>query len=124
MYNLGDLKQTALIAVAAITATANSSAVTLPSEPLGEIVALFDVAAGTGTIPTYNAQLQSSPDGSTWTNVGAASPQVTGTAQQFKIRVDAKSLTGLQLRVAETIGGTTPSFTRSVQLISRLQVFP
>lgn len=125
MYNLGDLKQTILAASAAVTATGNTSGVTLSSEPLGTLLVVFDVVNTAGTTPTYSAQVQSSPDGTTWTNVGPALAGTTTNTGTGKVSIDAKSLTGLQLRIAETIGGSaSPSYTRSAQLITRQQVFP
>src|SRR5579859_4679638 len=118
MNNIGDLKQTILAASAAVTATGNTSGVTLPSEPLGTLLVLLDVVNTAGTNPTYSAQVQSSPDGSTWTNVGSALSGTGTNTATGKISIDAKSLTGLQLRIAETIGGTaSPSYTRSAQLV-------
>ena len=123
MYNVADLRQVGLVPVSQVTSTGGTTAVQLTGEPEGTLMFAFDVAAGSGTTPSYTPAVQSSPDGSTWTTL-ATGTAVTSVAGQQKLSVDSKSLTGLYLRVLETLAGTTPGFYRSVQLIYRDRIFP
>jgi len=102
---------------AARTASANTTGVDISAyEGLCLIVA--DSAAGTGTSPTLDAKLQEcDTSGGTYTDVpNAAFTQVTGTASQQKLVLDIGPRKKF-LRVAYTVGGTTPSFACNVDLI-------
>lgn len=67
--------------------------------------------AGTvsGTSPTLDVKVQDSADGSSWADTGVAFTQVTatGSRQQRELRVRAGRP---YVRVATTVGGTSPSF--------------
>jgi hypothetical protein len=105
-----------LAATAARTATGQGSAVDVRDFE-GPFVAVLDSAAGTGTTPTCDVKLQDSDDGSTgWADVtGAAFTQVVAAASRQKLLVTAG--TKRYIRAAWTIGGTTPSFTFSVNAL-------
>ena len=111
-----------LLPAATATATANGASVDV--RDLSGIAAIvLDSAAGTGTMPTLAITIQDSPDGTTsWAAIpGAAFTQVAGTASQQKIPVNVNACRGF-LRAVETLGGTTPSFVRSVTLLSRAEL--
>ena len=67
--------------------------------------------AGTvsGTSPTLDAKLQDSADGSTWADTGVSFTQVTasGSRQQRELKTKQGRP---YVRVAATVGGTSPSF--------------
>src|SRR5919202_608111 len=62
-----------------------------------------------GTSPTLDMKLQDSADGSTWADTGVAFTQVTatGSRQQREFRTKQGRP---NVRVAATVGGTSPSF--------------
>ena len=109
----------ALHPTAARTATGQGSAVDI-RDVEGDLAVTLDSAAGTGTTPTLDVKLQDSDDGSTgWADVsGATFTQVAGVAAQQKITVDTNAMKRY-VRAAYTIGGTTPSFTFSVNGLGR-----
>lgn len=97
---------------AARTTSGNGSAVTGWSRSAGSAVVKLDVTAVAGASPTLTVTLQDSPDGSSWT-----------TRDTFAVKTttgnETRSLPGglaPNIRAAWTIGGTTPSFTFSVQV--------
>lgn len=109
-----------LFGTAARTTTANGTGVDLANCRGGAAVVL-DSAAGTGTTPTLDVKLQSSPDNSTWTDAGLAFTQVTNSgASQQVVAIDVTKLQRY-VRAVATIGGTTPSFTFSVNLLTDKQ---
>ena len=92
-----------------LTATTTSNSIELGDRGTARITLAVTAAAGTN--PTLDVQLQTSPDGSTWTNLGSAFTQATGVTSQRKI------FTGLDrfIQAVATIGGTGgPSFTFSL----------
>ncbi len=107
-----------LRATAAITATGQGSAVDVRTRR-GLGVIILDSAAGTGTSPTLDAVIQDSADGSTgWATVaGATFTQVAGAASLQTLVFDFDACRGF-IRVSETVGGTTPSFTRSINAVA------
>jgi hypothetical protein len=109
----------ALLPAAAATVTANGASVDV-RDLSGVAAIVLDSAAGTGTTPTLAIAIQDSPDGTTgWAAIpGATFTQVAGTASLQKIGVNVNACRGF-LRAVETVGGTTPSFVRSVTLLSR-----
>lgn len=123
MYDEGSLAVFQLSGTAAVAATANGAGVDITSL-IGTALVLLDAAAGTGTTPTDTIKLQDSPDNVTFTDVpNAVFTQLTTVASSQKISVNVD---GMQryVRVVDTVGGTTPSFTRSVNMIGRKQVLP
>ena len=103
-----DTDPVTLFASAARTASANGSAVELGDCAVARLD--LKVTAASGTTPTLNVKVQTSPDGTTWTDVGTAFAQATGATTEHKI------VSGLDrfVRGVATIGGTTPSFTFSL----------
>lgn len=107
-----------LLPTAARTATANGTGVDVTDyEGMAEVV--LDSAAGAGTSPTQDIKLQDSADNSTYADIaGATFTQVVNAASQQKISVDLSSARKY-VRAVSTIGGTSPSFTSSVNLLAR-----
>lgn len=103
-----------LIASAARTATFNSDQFHTGGAITG-IVIQINCTARSGTSPTLDIQLQDTVDGSNWNLVGTAFTQITATGIQVK-RINLRDTpVSDTLRLACTIGGTTPSFTFSAQ---------
>jgi len=113
------LDKIALIAghpTAARTATGQTSGIDLKDYD-GDVVFLLDSAAGTGTSPTLDVTIEDSADDSSFAAItDAAFTQVTGTASARKLVVN-KDSARRYVRVKYTIGGTTPSFTFSVNAV-------
>jgi len=113
------LDKIALIAghpTAARSATGQTSGIDLKDYD-GDVVFLLDSAAGTGTSPTLDVTIEDSADDSSFAAItDAAFTQVTGTASAQKLVVN-KDSARRYVRVKYTIGGTTPSFTFSVNAI-------
>ena len=113
------LDKLALIAghpTAARTATGQTSGIDLRTYD-GDLVFLLDSAAGSGTSPTLNVTIEDSADNSSFAAIsGAAFTQVTGTASAQKLVVN-KDSARRYVRVKYTIGGTSPSFTFSVNAV-------
>jgi len=123
-YDIGSLSLLNLAATAAITATGNGTGVDL-KDYVGTAAIILDSTVGTGTTPTSNTKIQDSDDNSTFADVsGAAFAQVTNAgASQQRIALNVDSVRRY-IRVVDTLTGTSPSFTRSVNLLGRKQVFP
>ena len=101
---------------AARTATGQTSGIDLKDYD-GDVVFLLDSAAGTGTSPTLDVTIEDSADNSSFAAItDAAFTQVTGTASAQKLVVN-KDSARRYVRVKYTIGGTTPSFTFSVNAV-------
>ena len=109
------------IHAAAQTASFNSNSVDLSK--FERCLAILDIGAVTGTSPTFDAKWQESPDNSTFTDVAGfnnLSITTITTANQTKtmeIRPSQLSAGKRYVRVAVTIGGTSPSFTCAVILL-------
>lgn len=98
---------------AARTATGQTSGIDLQQYD-GDVVFVLDSAAGTGTSPTMDVTIEDSADNSSFAAItGAAFTQVAGTASAQKL-VISKDEARRYVRVKYTIGGTSPSFTFSV----------
>jgi hypothetical protein len=111
--NLPLMTSVADIASAAITTTATLAAVT-PGFGIAYQVNI-PVTAVTGTNPTMDVRIEESDDaGTNWFTVYDF-PRITGTGIY---RSPFLPTTGNRIRYVQTIGGTTPSFTRAV---NRLQ---
>jgi hypothetical protein len=106
-----------LHATAARTATGSATGVDVQAYD-GDLVLVLDSAAGTGTTPTLAVTVEHSDAlGSGYTAItGAAFTQVTTTASQQKL-VISKDEAKRYVRVTYTIGGSTPSFTFSVNAV-------
>jgi hypothetical protein len=106
-----------LHATAARTATGSATGVDVQAYD-GDLVLVLDSAAGTGTTPTLAVTVEHSDAlGSGYTAItGAAFTTVTTTASQQKL-VISKDEAKRYVRVTYTIGGSTPSFTFSVNAV-------
>ena len=115
--NLDKLTVTAGVATAAVTSTATSSAIDL-LEFDGDILLVLDSAAGTGSSPTLDIKIQDSDASSgTYGDLsGATFTQVTGSASMQTL-VISKDSAERYIKIVQTITGSTPSFTFSVNLI-------
>lgn len=105
------------------TATFTSSTANLPAGVKGDAAVLVNMDGDTaGTGSSASLQVQSSPDGSTWTNVGAAvAAASTGTAFRGLIPFDSGDVTGKEIRVVATVAagsGSTPSYKTSLALLA------
>lgn len=121
--NLGQaLNLLALHPTAARTATANGTGIDI-RDYVGELAVVLDSAAGTGTSPTMDVKLQDSDAvGGTYTDIaGATFTQVVGAAAAQKIALKVDNINRF-IRAVATIGGTTPSFTFSVNALGVKQV--
>lgn len=107
-----------------ITTTANGAGAYYGANRTFVFQQLVNAAAGTS--PTLVVKFQDSADGSTYTDMGLAFPQVT-TAQGAATGSVATAFPTLAvrtadgrpyLRVVKTAGGTTPSFTHAVLLVA------
>ena len=95
------------------TATGNGSGVDLKGYE-GDVLFVLDSAAGGGSSPTLDVTIEDSDDNSTFASLsGAAFMQVTGTASTQKITISADECKRY-VRVKYTIGGSSPTFTFSV----------
>lgn len=126
-----------LLTATAVTATGTGGAVVLQDFQGEQIVAKLNVSAASGTTPTLDVVMQESLDGGTnWVDVArfaqitaattnahyanlVGSTAVAGAVGDGTI---AASTTGVALvsdtlRVKYTIGGTTPSFTFTLDLL-------
>jgi hypothetical protein len=114
---LDKLQLNALHPTAARTATGNATGLDVQTMD-GDLFVVLDSAAGTGTTPTLDIKLQSADTlGGTYSDItGATFTQVTGTASQQAITI-SKDEARRFIRVVYTIGGSTPSFTFSVNAI-------
>ncbi len=113
-YVLTDGAQAQLLAPTTETASGNTAAVAIQPAK-GDALAILNVGTPTGTSPTLSAQLESSPDGTTWTAVGA--PLAPAAAGIYSVAFRPNDATGTQFRWALTLGGTSPSFPLSSELI-------
>lgn len=112
------LTQTSVSGIAARTATVTATGVDISSYKGGVIVQQL-VGVVSGTSPTLDGKLQSSPDNSTWTDIsGATFTQVTATDSFQKIGVQVQAA-AKYLRYVGTIAGTSPSFTMGVVLLGQ-----
>lgn len=107
------LQPVTLIASAARTTTGSGSAVTL--DPLlgdTRMRCVLDVTAASGTTPTLNPTIRSTINGVQFV-VGTFAQKTAVGQETILVEVPGRSLD-----VAYTIGGTTPSFTFSVQCVA------
>lgn len=76
-------------------------------------VAYLNITAASGTSPTLDVKLEDSADGVTFYTVATFAQKVAAGAE----RIVLNGPIGRHLRVAYTVGGTTPSFTFDVKAI-------
>jgi len=112
------LTLTSVSGIAARTSTVTATGVDVSAYKGGLIVEQL-VGVVSGTTPTLDGKLQSSPDNSTWTDIsGATFTQVTATDSFQKIGIDVRQ-GAKYIRYVGTIAGTTPSFTMGVALLGQ-----
>ena len=115
--NLDKLTVVAGKATGAVTSTATSSHIDL-LEYDGDVLLVLDCAAGTGTSPTLDIKLtECATTGGTYTDLsGATFTQVTDSASMQTLVIN-KDSAERYIKIVQTITGSSPSFTFSVNLI-------
>ena len=115
--NLDKLTVVAGKATGAVTSTATSSAIDL-LEYDGDVLLVLDCAAGTGTSPTLDVKITNSDASSgTYTDLsGAAFTQVVDAASMQTLVIN-KDSAERYIKIGQTITGSSPSFTFSINLI-------
>ena len=115
--NLDKLTITAGVATAAVTSTATSSAIDL-LEYDGDVLLILDSAAGGGSSPTIDIKLtESDASSGTYTDLsGATFTQVTGSASMQTLVIN-KDTSKRYIKIVQTIGGSSPTFTFSINLV-------
>ena len=115
--NLDKLTVVAGKATGAVTSTATSSAIDL-LEYDGDVLLVLDCAAGTGTSPTLDVKITNSDASSgTYTDLsGATFTQVTDSASMQTLVIN-KDSAERYIKIVQTITGSSPSFTFSINLI-------
>tara|TARA_B100001778_G_C18578530_1_gene626241 strand:+ start:593 stop:976 length:384 start_codon:yes stop_codon:yes gene_type:complete len=116
--NLDKVTVFAGVATAAKTSTATSSAIDL-LEYDGDVLLILDSAAGTGSSPTLDIKLtECDTTGGTYTDLsGATFTQVTGSASMQTLVINKDSAERF-VKIVSTIGGSTPSFTFSINAVA------
>ena len=100
------------------TSTATSSAIDLKDYD-GDVTLILTSAAGTGSSPTLDVKVQDS-DASSGTYgdlTGASFTQVTGSVS-MQVITFCKDEAKRYIKLVQTIGGSTPSFTYSINAIA------
>ncbi len=115
--NLEKVTVVAGVATAAVTSTATSSAIDL-LEYDGDVLLILDSAAGGGSSPTLDIKLtECATTSGTYTDLsGATFTQVTGSASMQTLAINKDSSKRF-IRIVQTIGGSSPTFTFSINLI-------
>ena len=115
--NLEKVTVVAGVATAAVTSTATSSAIDL-LEYDGDVVLILDSAAGGGSSPTLDIKLtECATTGGTYTDLsGATFTQVTGSASMQTLAINKDECKRF-IKIVQTIGGSSPTFTFSINLI-------
>ena len=115
--NLEKLTVVAGVATAAVTSTATSSAIDL-LEYDGDVMLILDSAAGGGSSPTLDIKItESDASSGTYTDLsGATFTQVTGSASMQTLSINKDECKRF-IKIVQTIGGSSPTFTFSINLI-------
>lgn len=98
---------------AALTATGNSSSLDTKKTGANGVVVEVAVTAVSGTLPTADFKVQESENDSTWNDL-VTFAQITAVGRFTRVVQSQKRY----LRLARTIGGTTPSFTVTAGIVS------
>ncbi|CAN7319271.1 hypothetical protein LJR235_001646 [Pararhizobium sp. LjRoot235] len=108
------------IASAALTSSATTGATSAPENGGGGSASfIVPVTAVSGTNPTLDIGIEESDDsGTNWVRIWDL-PRITATGVY---RTPVLMLSGNRLRYVQTVGGTTPSFTRSVLRMAQQNV--
>ena len=111
---LDKLQLFSCVATAAVTSTTTSAAIDL-KEYDGDVSLILTSAAGTGTSPTLDVKVQDSDasDGTYGDLSGAAFTQVTD-AVSMQVITFKKDEAKRYIKIVQTVGGSTPSFTFSI----------
>ena len=118
-------KALTLKASGAQTASARGAAIKVGKG--GSLLVTVAVTAASGTTPTMTVAVQGSVDGSTWVTLGtvgangynAGSTAVTAPSNLTTTATVRAVVPAMPyVRYSSTIGGTTPSFTYSVQAVA------
>lgn len=108
------------VASAALTSSATTSAIT-PDNAGGSAQFNVPVTAVSGTNPTLDVGIEESDDtGVNWYRIYDF-PRITATGVY---RTPLLTLSGNRLRYVQTVGGTTPSFTRTINRITNPSISP
>lgn len=109
-----------IAAAAAVEATADGAAFDLLSYD-GDIQVILDSAAGAGTLPTLDVKIQHSDvtTANTFVDAGVAFTQVTAAAASFQVKHLRADNFKRYIRIAETVAGTDPVFTRAVTFVGK-----
>lgn len=108
------------VASAALTTTTTTAAIT-PTPAGGSAEFNIPVTVVTGTTPTLDVGIEESDDtGTNWYRIYDF-PRITATGIY---RSPMLPLTGNRLRYVQTVGGTTPSFTRAINRITHMMILP
>ena len=115
--NLEKVTVVAGVATAAVTSTATSSAIDL-LEYDGDVLLILDSAAGGGASPTLDIKLtECDTTGGTYTDLsGATFTQVVDAASMQTLAINKDSSKRF-IRIVQTVGGSSPTFTFSINLI-------
>ena len=88
----------------------------------GVLKVILNSGAGGGTTPTLDAKIQDSADNSAFADIpGKVFGQVTGIASIQSLAIDTRTVKRY-IRVALTIGGTTPTFGLAVTAVGQKQI--
>ena len=106
------------VATAAVTSTATSAAIDL-KEYDGDVSLILTSAAGTGSSPTLDVKVQDSDaSGGTYGDLsGAAFTQVTDSAS-MQVITFSKDEAKRYIKIVQTVGGSTPSFTFNINALA------
>lgn len=121
MSRLAGIQLIALAVAVRLSATNAGTAAVDVSGFSGEARLVLNSSAGEGASHTMTTKLQHSADGSTgWSDVpDAAFAQVTNAAASFQTLTLNIDKCKKFVRVVDTLAGTTPFFTRSVELLAK-----
>jgi hypothetical protein len=105
--------------VSNVTASAQSGIIQVGS--FKELQVFLDAANVSGTTPTLDVKIETSPDGTTWYQI-AAFTQVTTVASKQVLTLGSGFTAqgfGNQIRANMTTGGTTPNYTVGITAIGK-----
>ena len=111
---LDKLQLFSCVSTAAVTSTATSATIDL-KEYDGDVSLILTSAAGTGSSPTLDVKVQDSDasDGTYGDLSGAAFTQVTDSVS-MQVITFKKDEAKRYIKIVQTVGGSTPSFTFSI----------
>ena len=117
--NAGIYSESAVVASAARTTSSNSET-WAGFGGSSTLRAQLNVTASSGTVPTLDAVVEDTLDGTTWNTVGTFAQKVTTGREVVNVTIPFAN----RIRVRWTVGGTTPSFTFAVDVVSQGPSFP